>query len=440
MPEPSLSGVEARREIEIDLDGEAPRPDLVRDAHPALADKAIVERLRPMVRTEIERTTWMLRGEEGGRIELDLDVGRITAGGTEVPVCEVELELKNGEPASLFDLALALHDAVPLDTGVPSKAVRGFALLAGAGRSAAKAAAVILEPAMSVERAFRAIARGCVDQIAGNEACVLGGADPEGVHQMRVGVRRLRSALAIFAEALGEAAVSDEMRWLTGELAPARDIDVFLADILAPVEAHFAGDPGLAALRRVAEAARASAYERAREAVRSRRYARLRLALGKSIEGDWRAGADGARAALLAGPAAGFANAVLERHHRRLRKAGRRIETLGPDELHRLRILVKEQRYAVEFFASLHPGRRATRYLRTLRDLQDALGTLNDAEVARSLVARLLEAAPKTGRTRKRVELAAATLAGWHGCTVAGRREPVFAGWHALRAAKPFWR
>src|SRR5207253_203396 len=80
----------------------------------------------------------------------------------------------------------------------------------------------------STRDGFKTIGRACLKQIVGNEPALLEG-DPEGVHQMRVGLRRLRAALSLFADILRDlrtAAIKTELKWLAGELAPARQLDV----------------------------------------------------------------------------------------------------------------------------------------------------------------------------------------------------------------------
>jgi CHAD domain-containing protein len=94
-------------------------------------------------------------------------------------------------------------------------------------------------------------------------------------------------------------------------------------------------------------------------------------------------------AATLATPAAKFAAQVIQDCHRKARKLGKKIRTIDPTKLHRLRILIKKLRYATDFFGSLWPHRRTKKYLSALRDLQQALGTFHDTTVAMNLIASL---------------------------------------------------
>ena len=87
-----LSGIEARRETEIDLPDATVRPDMVVDPPSILRRKKIRKRLEPMVTTVISRTTWLLDDINGNRIELALDNGRIEADGRAAKINEIELE------------------------------------------------------------------------------------------------------------------------------------------------------------------------------------------------------------------------------------------------------------------------------------------------------------------------------------------------------------
>ncbi len=118
--------------------------------------------------------------------------------------------------------------------------------------------------------------------LRGNEACVLARAHEEGVHQMRVATRRLRSCLIIYEDLLPAEErryLVKELKWLIGELGPARDWDVFLAEILGPVVKDLPGEATLGLLRDAAEDQRERAYKRAQAAIRSERYVGLALLL-----------------------------------------------------------------------------------------------------------------------------------------------------------------
>lgn len=404
----------------------------------ALSDPARRARLQPVFVSDIVRTTRRLQPAPGTDIELSIDAGTIAAGEHGVEVSEIELELKSGRAEALLDFARQLLQHVPLRLEPVSKAERGYALLAGKPDAPVKAAAPRLDPGMSVAQAFRAVVSSCVRQLQANEAGLLAGADPEYLHQARVALRRLRSAISVFQRAFPRSAlqsVIDELRWLTGCLGPARDWDVFALESLPALGAAFPADAGLAALAKGADRARAQAGARAREAVASIRYTGLLIELtALFLREPWQQldDAPAAQARGLALP--DFARDVLERRHRKAIKRGKRHAQLDTRALHRWRIDVKKLRYAAEFFSTLYERRAVRAYTATLSQLQEQLGTLNDAATLERLCAWLRE-----GEAGERSEEALGLVRGWGAAVARTHLESLPRAWRAFREAEPFW-
>src|SRR5262249_192235 len=169
-------------------------------------------------------------------IALTLDQGEIDTGDRSKPLCEIELELKRGHEAELFEVARELTHAVAGQLALKSKSERGYELLEGADAAPVKAAPIDLSRGTSTRDAFKAIGLACLKQVIDNVPALLA-EDPEGVHQMRVGLRRLRAAMSLFADVLQDpqsAALKEELKWLTGELGPAREPDVLVTRGVAP--------------------------------------------------------------------------------------------------------------------------------------------------------------------------------------------------------------
>ena len=259
------------------------------------------------------------------------------------PVCEIELELKEGDVTALYDVALDMLAVAPLRLERSSKSARGFRLAAlpaepepaGEHVKAVHASAVDLDPEMSAGAALRRIAGSCAEQIVRNEAAVLAGM-PEGVHQMRVGVRRLRAILSAFAKLLpnGEHRwLSDELRWLGGVLGVARNLDVFADGLVAPATESIGDVPGLAALDAAIAGRRAASYADAAEAIGSARYAALVLRLMRWSE--QRDGADRSSAP-LSQPIAEIAPRIVKRRLKRVRRRGAGFARQSPKKRHRL--------------------------------------------------------------------------------------------------------
>jgi inorganic triphosphatase YgiF len=444
----AAAGLHARDEIEWDLGGDALNLRLLDQTPYAafFARRKVRGRLQPMFTTEFERRVRTLAFPDGTAAELALDRGEIRADGKTAPISEAEIELKGGDAARLFTLAREIARDVPLRLGHASKAERGHALGRGAG-APRKARAVPLEASMTAGAALRRVVMACIAQMQANEDGVRDGDDPEYLHQLRVGLRRLRSALGLVALASSKAAVAplaDELRWLGGALGPARDWDVFVSETLPPLARRFAGAPGLASFRARAARARSAHDAVARDAVASQRYTALLLALGEAFARDDLPlfARDPAPAATAAGerppgfdaPVGAFAGFVLERRDRRLRKRGRGVPAAPPEERHRARIAAKKLRYAGEFFAALYPGKRVERYVEALEDLQDILGALNDAAVVDRLLAEV--AAP----ARRPVDPAVDGLVrGWVAAVAQQELARYRRAWRTFADAKAFW-
>lgn len=437
-------GLFRRGEVEQPIKGEAPEPDKIADPRlrAMVAKPDIADKLRPIFDTEVKRVRRRLT-QGKGEIALDIDVGVIRTAKASTPICEMELELMAGDPGQLFDLVRRLSADVPMRLGTASKAARGFALYAGAPSAPARAVPVALGPAPSAEQAMIAIVRACFDHLAANEAAVVDVPDAEGVHQMRVALRRLRSALSLFQSLLPDGSAAEVKAgadWLAGELADARNWDVFQGEVLAPVLPRFPNHPGISGLEAAAERAHAAGYRRAQAALATPRYSAFLLRGAAWLEErPWR---PAAAPAALDQPAPPFAANELTRRHRKAIKLGRSIDTRDAEALHRLRIHLKKLRYACEFFRDLFPRKSAKAYVAHLAKLQDVLGTLNDVDVARTLLDSLLtRVAGEPGGPERAGELqnAAGLVAGWHVHTGDRRARKLDDLWQEFKDTRPFW-
>lgn len=398
------SGLFARREWESAVAGTGlDREQLLATGLEPFRDDELVAALGPVFVTDIQRAATQLRGE-GWQAEMAVDVGELRAGDKCEPICEVELELKRGEVRHLFALARQIARAVPIRLLALSKSDRGYDLAAGRAPRAVKARPVVLDEDATIGAAFRAIARNCLHHLLANQQALLEGGDGEAVHQMRVALRRLRSAMKIFRPLVAGPQLETlrgEMRWLLAQLGPARDAEVFLTEIIDPVVARHPTNGGLASLRDHWRRELADDLAAAGAAVAEPRFAMLLLDLGAWVEaGAW------AETGMAGEKLRPFARTVLKQLSRKLRKAGgKRLARLSPPALHQVRIRGKQMRYAGEFFAPLF-GKAARERLALLGELQDALGGLNDMAVAGPRLA----ACHHLGETA----WAAGMVAGWH--------------------------
>jgi CHAD domain-containing protein len=214
---------------------------------------------------------------------------------------------------------------------------------------------------------------------------------------MRVGVRRLRSALRLFEEAIPcPADLQEELRWLGGELGAARDWDVLSHSTLGRAGQTPDAEARLAKLRNAAASVAQNKLDEAVQALRSKRYSELLLRFYSWVEGmHWQDELQQRRIQALSEPLSGFAHSAIRRGHKRLRRHARNLYDGEAAALHRLRIAAKRNRYAVEFFASLYRPKRVRKYITALTALQDELGSRNDISVAEGLLQQLESQQPE---------------------------------------------
>ncbi len=441
-----------RGEWEVELDGPAPRPAALGDpAALELTGLLLPEELGPVFEIRVRRRLLVVEWPDGdggapAEIELAFDDGQASADERSLPIAELELELVRGDARALFGLALAMRELAPLRIEPLDKATRGWLLATGSSPQAAKAAPVPLARGQTVDEALSAALGATLRHWLDNEPAAVDGRGPEGLHQLRVALRRLRSALVLFADALGEPARArwdGELRWLLGHLGPARDRDVLATDLLPPLlEARGDDDPTLLALRGAVEAGRAAAQADLRATLASQRYADLALALAAWVERrGWREGAaaDDLDVRTRQGEEiAAFAAGVLRRRHKQVLKRGKGFERLEPEARHRLRIALKKLRYGLDFFAGLFPGKRVDTFRKAVARMQDRLGHLNDVAVASRLVQELVEPLPP-GPEAKAVALGGGQLVGWYAHQVAALEPETVHAWEAFRDLESFW-
>ncbi len=437
------AGWHERVELEWNVAGEGldVAPLLASPLAKTLRKSGLFERGCPVFETAFTRSARRIEFSDGTRAELAIDQGQVRAGKRAADICEVELELERGDPARLFELAQVLVHDVPLRLGHLSKAERGYRLAAGNVRPAPqKAQSVMLDEDMTTAAALRCIVLGCVSQMQANEAGTLAGRNPEYLHQLRVGLRRLRAALGLLrdlADADAMKSVDAELRWLADRLGAARDWDVFLGETL-PRLSHAIGDSaGLAGLRSRSARLRSQRKRAMREALEAPRYQALLLSLGRLFAQSelplLRSSGNEEAALRFALPVSGFAQALLEEREHRLHQRGKGVVEAPPADRHRARIAAKKLRYAAEFFTSLYPAKRVQRYVETLEALQDHLGILNDAAVTEGLVAEAATNAPPAAEAK-------ALVRGWCAATTAYELAAFERVWRTFKKARAFWR
>lgn len=399
-------GLFERSEWEQSVPGPEPEADALDDT-PLAAVLGKKARLKPQFTVTVERQIYEV--EEGDSlIEVALDSGRIKKGkGTAkaVLLSEIELELKHGTRSDLFALAQSLVADVPVRLGVRSEAERGYALLAGEPDQARKAEPIALGEDTTAAEAFVAVAHACLRHMRLNEDVLLDHRDAGALHQTRVAIRRLRSAFSLFGDLICDPQSEQlraELKRLSAPLGNARNLDVFLTKTLPKERARHPDEIGLLSLERHLEAQRTEAYAAVLTMLNSDEWRRFVLDLVFWINtGPWLIDT-GAKAARERDQSAkAFGVSVLEKRRRQVKKRGRKLETLSPEDRHQVRIAAKKLRYGAEFFAGLYRGKRATKrhaaFVSALSELQDGLGELNDIATGHELLHELTDTELKAG-------------------------------------------
>lgn len=287
-----------------------------------------------------------------------------------------------------------------------------------------------LAPDTAPELALRRIAAQCRHEMLKHRKIVLLSRRAAGIHQTRVALRRMRAAFSLFRGSASSAAGAREMqalgaeaRWLARELAPARDLHVFLTETVHDVPRE---------VMRVAQRLARAHLDRARTALASERFATFDTMLASFIDHE---------PAAPGGQLGTFGAAVLQARHEKVRKRGRKVASLDGKRLHRLRIAIKKLRYASEFLqpAFAQPpfdSRRAKPYIEATARLQGALGTLNDHAVADQILASLTAAS----RLSETIDKALAKLGKQAKAGDKRRREKLQRAWKKFEKVERFWQ
>jgi triphosphatase len=347
-----------------------------------------VDALGPVFTTKVQRTIRLLR-EGASEVEVSFDRGELAAGRLHEPIEEVELELKSGEPAALFSIARRLTANAALRLSFESKAERGYQLLGEGALKARKGQPVEILGNLTASEGFTRVARSCLAQVTANAELLRQVRNPEVLHQLRVGLRRLRAALATFKPILpreGLDRLKRETKWLGSVLDPARDLDVFIENAFHRPKAEARSDALLAAFDERLLRAQAKAYDRALAALASHRFAMLLLYCAEWVEtAPRRRLGDPVEVRLRDDDASVLAVQALSRFRHQLHKSAKHLASLDPAARHGVRIQVKKLRYAVEFFIETfeRKEKQCGRFIASLNVLQDTLGELNDMAMAR---------------------------------------------------------
>ncbi|WP_312857939.1 CHAD domain-containing protein [Mesorhizobium zhangyense] len=263
---------------------------------------------------------------------------------------------------------------------------------------------------------------------------------PEGPHQLRVGLRRLRSVFSVYASVLNSpeaARIADEAKWLGQEVGRLRDTDVLANDIVRREAGYHPHELELSALADALSRQALEMRKPLRDCLVGARTQKLLIDLARFVEtGGWLNREDTDQPERLIAPIGALAEKALRKRWKKVSKRAHGFEALNVNERHELRKELKKLRYGAEFFASLYPAKRVFPFIKRLQKLQAAFGDLNDAAMAKALLTGAetsLAEAPQMQRA-----------AGWVIGASQVRAESSWAGvkllWQKLEHTRAFWR
>ncbi len=372
------AGLHLRNEWETPVTGEAFDFNALQASGSPRLSSALRKKLKPLFVTDFTRTTYPLIFK-GAEIELCMDDGEIRSGQYSHVISELELELKSGEPAQLFNLALVLLDIIPLEVEPINKAEYGYGLFSHTEQTAVKAFRVDISKCPDIPGALRTLIWSCLLHLQANLPGGTQKIDDERLHQIRVALRRLRVMLSMaesFHTDTGLSALRGEVAQRCVELGRLREWDVLLTSILPPLLPQLSKQAG-SSLLRIGQNLRGRHQASTVTTFHSKEYQSLMLRLGAGMYGNYWLGQAGNKLSLEE-----FARKILGLHCQRVTKFGKHLANANPEQLHKLRIACKKLRYSAEAFVSLFNSNKTTAYLSNLASLQDCLGTLHDFTVS----------------------------------------------------------
>ena len=388
---PALTGGSVRTEWEWQLTDDQPDTLLLEQALDGALrlPKNWRRKLVPLFETDLHRTVQTVTTADGSVIEIAYDLGVVRAGAAERVLAEVELELEAGAPLSLYAVADSLVRQSGARLAGGSKAEQGYRLALNKPPKAQKAAAGLLQADDTGWRALQVQAGHSLQALLANQTVVLADSGPEGVHQMRVALRRLDAVMRPLQAGLTSEAAKillAELRILRQALGQLRNWDVFLTETLV----NLPEPDSRTLLRPAAQIIRDDAQQAVVRVFNEPRYADLLLKLAQLADGAapfdrWSRAVEES----LNRPFRSLATRWLIETMTLMQRQGRKLATLPPAKQHRFRLKMKKARYVADILVGSDDTRKLRKTTRQMASLQDALGDQNDAFTALELLEAL---------------------------------------------------
>jgi CHAD domain-containing protein len=298
---------------------------------------------------------------------------------------------------------------------------------------------------MSVEDAFRVTLLECLAHVAANVAAVTRSREVEGLHQLRVGLRRLTVAFQAFGEEFATPTVhelQERTKAFGSAIAPARDLDVFADEMFGPPVEAAKNDDAFVLLRERLARARRDAWDQTVQRVSSVEFAILLddvASVAQSRGWNIHSGGDLKNKLAVRAPVKSVAARRLDEYLIKARKRGRQMKTLDQRDCHRLRISLKKLRYAAEFFGPLYKKKNVKSYIKSIKELQDLLGAFNDAGQVRATLSLLTADDVAAPRMQADLFFASGLINGWHCARAVRVGKNALKRWDKFKRTEPFW-
>jgi inorganic triphosphatase YgiF len=358
-------------------------------------DGSLMRALTPRFTTDFTRTLWTIRNrDDASVVEIALDRGHIDANGQNTPICELELELKAGEPSALFAIARQIASVLAVMPLAASKAQRGFALANHTLDQPTRARPPDLSPEMSQSEAARCVLRDVLHHFSANLHTLLTSDDPEVVHQTRIAWRRMKAALSVFRKTplVQDAPTWHALKPLLDGLGRLRDLEVASLQTLPMLANAYVGASSKRkvhwhALQVTLAQAAGNQLQWVRGALLSPSAGGTLLALTEWLETKPAGAQSGGTKRKNKVALRPWVRQRMERLRGQIKRTLKK--TPNAANLHRARLLAKRLRYSVEAFRSVLPKRRAQRWHRQANHLQSTIGSERDLQQALAIARHL---------------------------------------------------
>lgn len=419
-----------RGEWEWSIRHNHPDMDVLSDTPYGALITALATRLKPVWVSHINRTTHTLP-YSGAMVEAAIDEGCVQSGNARDPVRELELELKDGPVRAMCGLALALQAIAPLRLGVLTKAERGYRLFTGKQALPVQGRKPPLTGNMTLAEGFRILIHSGLNALINNQSAAEAG-NPEGVHQMRVAIRQLRTVLQIVeSRHVDRSALrlfQTELQRIGRELGEVRDWDVLCLETLPAAFPAHENDNQVRMLTDAAQLKRTAAYQKIRHELQAPALTALVLSLSLWIEAaSFPEGKGGKEISI-----GHVAPTVLDHLQRKVMRRGRRISHLSPKKRHTLRKSLKKLRYVASYLDALYPARVVKAYMKHCKKLLQQLGKNNDTVVASTLALDLRKTYPDLAQI-------ISVFTSWNDRRHHQALSALSPAWKRLRCAPLFW-